>query len=456
MPLHPVLTEKLSAALESASPPPFTRRDARLPAVPGKVYSVIGMRRTGKTTFLRQLLHERRATVPAERALYVSLDDDRLSGIEVNQLGFLLEEYYRRYPALRGRETVYWFLDEIQLVPGWERLVRRMLDTERCEIVISGSSARMLSREVHTSLRGRGMATVIRPFSFREFLRHRGEEPARAPRRWTAAERSLVEKRFREFLTEGGFPEAQGLAPPLRIELLQSYVDTVLFRDVVERHDVSQVAALRWLVRHCLRSPAGSFSVHRLHRDLKAQGHGVARDSVHAMLGYLTDAFLFSAVPLSTESERKRNSNPRKIYPADPGLIRAFDASGRANVGHALETAVLNELERRGADVGYVKTNEGLEVDFRVRHPAGDGEELMQVCAGLSDEATLARELRALAAAGTEHPRAMRRLLVLDRDSVPRTGTPEVLVQPAYEWLLAETDGVGRHNHLFSSDVRNR
>jgi predicted AAA+ superfamily ATPase len=158
------------------------------------------------------------------------------------------------------------------------------------------------------------------------------------------------------------------------------------------------------------------------------------------MLGYLTDAFLLSAVSLATESERKRNSNPRKIYPADPGLIRAFDASGRANIGHALETAVLNELERRGADVGYVKTNEGLEVDFLVRHPAGDGEELMQVCAGLSDEATLARELRALAAAGTEHPRAVRRLLVLDRDSVPRTGTPEVLVQPAYEWLLAATD----------------
>ena len=135
----------------------------------------------------------------------------------------------------------------------------------------------MLSREVHTSLRGRGMATVIRPFSFREFLRHRGEEPSHEPRRWTPAERSLVEKRFREYLVEGGFPEAQGLPAALRIELLQGYVDTVLFRDVVERYGVSQVAALRWLVRQCLRNPAGSFSVHRLHRDLKAQGHGVAR-----------------------------------------------------------------------------------------------------------------------------------------------------------------------------------
>ena len=435
MALHPVLAEKLSAALEPAPPFTFTRRDARLPAVPGKVHAVIGMRRAGKTTFLRQLLDKRRVGLPPERAVYLSFDDDRLAGIGVDQLGFLLEEYYRRHPALRGCETVHWLFDEIQLVPAWERFVRRVLDTEKVEIVVSGSSARMLSREVHTSLRGRGMATVIRPFRFREFLRHRGEEPTKEPRRWTAAERSLVEKRFREFLAEGGFPEAQGLAPALRIELLQGYVDTVLFRDVVERYGVSQVAALRWLVRQCLRNPAGSFSVHRLHQDLKAQGHGVAKDAVHAMLGYLLDAFLLSAVPVATDSERKRNSNPRKLYPADPGFIKAFDASGRANLGHALETVVLNELERRSAEIGYVKTGEGLEVDFLARHPVA-GEELVQVCVDVSTPETLSRELRALTAATREHPRAARRLLVLDRDALVRAHAPGIEVQPAYEWLL--------------------
>jgi len=436
MTLHPVLIDKLNSALERAREEPFTRRDARLPAVPGKVHSVIGMRRAGKTTFLRQLLGERRAEVPVERALYISFDDERLAGIEVDQLGFLLEEYYRAQPALRGRESVLWLLDEIQLVPGWERFVRRILDSERVEVVVSGSSARLLSREVHTSLRGRGMASVIRPFGFREFLRHRGEEPTSEPRRWTAAERSLVEKRFREFLVEGGFPEAQGLAPALRIELLQGYVDTLLFRDVIERYEVSQTAALRWVVRHCLRSPAGRLSVHRLHKDLKAQGLGVARDLVHAMLGHLIDAFLLSAVSIATDSERKRNSNPRKIYPADPGLIKAFDASGRANLGHALETVVLNELERRGADVGYVRTHDGLEVDFLARHRSS-GEELLQVCADPSGKSTLARELSTLAAAGEDYPRAERRLLVLDRDSAPRVEAREARVQPAYEWLLA-------------------
>ncbi len=271
-------------------------------------------------------------------------------------------------------------------------------------------------------------------------LRHRGEEPEKAPRRWTPAERSRVEKRFLEYLVEGGFPEAQGLPTPLRLELLQGYVDSVLFRDVVERYGVTQVAALRWLVRQCLRNPAGSFSVHRLHQDLAAQGHGVAKDSVHALLGHLVDAFLLSVVPLATESERRRNSNPRKLYPADPGLIRAFDASGRANLGHALETAVLIELERRRADVGYVKTTDGLEVDFLVRYPAG-GTELIQVCADPGPDETRLRELRALKAAAAEgHPRARKRLLVLTRDQALPFADIGVDVQPAYAWLLTKPD----------------
>jgi predicted AAA+ superfamily ATPase len=439
MSLHPVLAEKLSAALTMTPPLLSTRRDTQLPAIAGKVHAVIGMRRTGKTTYLRQLVDALRTKLRPEHALYLSFDDDRLADLDVAQLGFLIEEYYRRYPDARGQKTVHWFFDEVQLVPGWERFVRRVLDSEKVEIVVSGSSARMLSREVHTSLRGRGIATVIRPFGFREFLRHRGAEPTKDPRRLTPAERSRVEKHFREFLICGGFPEVQGLPAQLRVTLLQSYVDTVLFRDVVERYGVTQVMALRWLVRQCLRNPAGRFSVHRLHQDLRSQGHGIAKDAVHTMLGHLVDAFLVSAVPLATDLERKRNSNPRTLYPADPGLVQAFDSSGRMNTGRALETAVYNELERRGAEIGYVKTVDGLEVDFLARHP-GAGEELIQVCADVSVAETRARELRALAAAAKEHPRASRRLLVLDRDARSQIDSPNVEVQPAYEWLLAAAE----------------
>ena len=445
MTLLEALQEKLSDALLPLAATNLTRRDAVLPAVPGKAHAVIGMRRAGKTCFLKQLLAERRAHGPPERSIYLSFDDDRLAGIDASQLDALLEEYFRRYPEIRRKDgrkgRAAWFLDEIQLVEGWDRFVRRVLDTESIDIVVSGSSARMLSREIHSSLRGRAMATVIAPFSFREALRHRGEEPSVRADRLTTAARSAVEKRLREYLVVGGFPEAQGsgkrpLIRATRIALLQGYVDTVLFRDVIERHAVSQVAALRWIIRHVLRNPCGSFSANKLHADLRSQGHNVAKDTVHALLDHLIDAFVIAAVPVATDSERRRNTNPKKIYPADPGLIDAFDTSGRSNTGHALETAVYNELSRRGADVTYVKTNDGFEVDFLARHPDGR-QELIQVCADATDAATWQRETRALDAAHAEHPRAERTVIVLDAAAARALKHPKTQMLPAHQWLLA-------------------
>lgn len=440
MSLHPVLKEKLNAAVVPGQELPATRRDVVLPAVPGKVHAVIGMRRVGKTTYLRQLQAQWRAKVDPSRVVHLGFDDDRLAEVDLGQLSLLLEEYYRRYPEWRGRERVWWLFDEIQLVEGWERFVRRVLDTEKVEVVVSGSSAKMLSREVHTSLRGRGIESVIRPFSFREFLRHRSEEPAGPVGCFTAAERSRVEKSFGEYLAIGGFPEVQGLGFGLRVDLLQSYVDTVLFRDVVERHGVAHVVALRWLTRHCLKNPAGSFSVHRLHQDLKGQGLGMNKDALHALVGHLEDAFLLRSVSLAADSERRRNSNPRKVYPADTGFIGAFDRTGRTNLGHALETVVLHELDRRRAEIGYVRTANGHEVDFLARFRDAR-EELIQVCADPGALETREREARALAVAAEEHPRARRRFLVLNADQTTVPVPEGTTVQPVYEWLLdAETD----------------
>ena len=435
MTMHPVLLEKLNEGLKPLRLAGVTKRDSRLPVIPGKAHSVIGMRRTGKTTFLRQLQKEKQEELGPDRAVFLSFEDDRLSGLPLSELDRMLEEYYRRFPDVRGRETVCFYLDEIQLVPGWEKFVRRLMDTEKVEVVISGSSARLLSREVHTSLRGRSIETVIRPFSFREFLRHRGKEPEKATRRLDPAGRSALEKSFMEYMAIGGFPEAQGLTAQLRIELLQNYVTSLLLRDIVERYEISQVSALRWLARHCLRNPASLFSVHRFYADLKAQGLGVAKDALHSMLAHLEDSFLFYALPIHTDSERRRNSNPRKIYPADPALIQAFDSSRRANTGRALEAIVMAELMRRKADTGYVKTTEGFEVDFHVRFPEGK-EELIQVCADPTSEETMAREVRALEAAGKEYPEAEARLLVLDQGQAAGARIKGIIVQPVYSWLL--------------------
>ena len=146
--------------------------------------------------------------------------------------------------------------------------------------------------------------------------------------------------------------------------------------------------------------------------DLRAQGHPIGKDSVHAMVSHLQDAFLFTAVPVATESLRRQNSNPRKIYPVDHGLIAAFDPSGKSNLGHHLEVVVHTELRRRRADVTYVRNDDGTEVDFLARRP-GEEEELIQVCADVADPATLERELRALQAAHPNNATARKLLLSL-------------------------------------------
>jgi predicted AAA+ superfamily ATPase len=128
--------------------------------------------------------------------------------------------------------------------------------------------------------------------------------------------------------------------------------------------------------------------------------------------------------------------NPRKAYPIDPGLIPVFDRTGRANLGHALETAVLIELERRRAEVTYVRTPDGHEVDFLARVPDGRAE-LIQVSADTTDPATAERELRALQEAADAHPGAVSRLLTLTADAAPSKSAGEVRVQPVYAWLLA-------------------
>ena len=138
---------------------------------------------------------------------------------------------------------------------------------------------------------------------------------------------------------------------------------------------------------------------------------------------------------MESNSERQRMVNSHKAYPVDSGLIPVFDGTGRANLGHALETAVLIELERRRLDVTYVRTPEGYEVDFLVRGP-DRRPELIQVCANLSDAAVVNRELRALSAAGGQIPNAVKRLLTLDRDNIPVDLLDGVAAETAYEWML--------------------
>ena len=434
-----VIRQKIVDSLATV-PPALTRRDVWIPDLANKAVAVIGMRRAGKTSLLWQVLSDSLvAGAPRDALLYFSFEDERLAGMQAGDLDILLEEYYRLYPDSRDRRQATLFLDEIQVVPGWELFARRILDTESIRLFLSGSSARLLSREVATSMRGRAMEAIVFPFSYRESLRHAAQEPANAPRRLTKAAGSLLDKHLLGYLAQGGFPEAQGLDLRHRVELLRGYVDVVLLRDVIERHTVSHPQALLWMVRQLLGNAAGSFSINKFYADLKSQGFAVAKDTLHAYLSYLEDAFLLCSIEIATTSERRRRVNPRKVYPIDTGLIPIYDRSGKANLGHALETAVLHELLRRGADVNYVHTAGGYEVDFLARHPDGR-QDLIQVCANLDDPATVVREVRALNDAATEYPQAHQLLLVLDKPASIQM-PPGITLATARNWLLDSTTG---------------
>ncbi len=430
-----MLALKLSESL-AAPLPPRTARDLRLPRVASKAIAVIGVRRGGKTSFLYRHIAERlEAGDRLGTHLLISLEDERLVGMTAEDLGWMLEEHRRMVPAVRelGQRTIY--LDEVHLVPGWEGVVRRILDAHDTEVFVSGSSAKLLSTEVHTALRGRSMEVLVHPFSFREALRHAGEEPTEHWDRVGQDQRAAVEAALRNYLTIGGFPEAQGIDVRDRMPLLKGYVDLMLLRDVIERHSVSNVEALRRMQRHLMANPAGAFSVSKFHRDLRSQALAVGEETLHNLLSHLEDAFMVRLVSMHTASERQRMRNPRKVYPIDPGLIAVFERAGRKNRGRSLEAAVMIELERRGYDVFWVRVGEQREVDFYAESQVAEPL-LVQVSLDTAAEATWEREIRSLTAAADAYPEARPLLVTLDPTPPSRPLPGRLEWVPASRWFL--------------------
>jgi len=434
--IREALREKLILGMTRPFPA-FTRRRVVMHQIPGKAQAVIGMRRAGKTTFLHQIMADRlTAGTPRERMVYLNFEDERFAGITTADLTWLLEEYYCEQPAARDNERVLWCLDEIQLVSGWESFVRRIMDSEQVDVFLSGSSARLLSKEVATAMRGRALDVIVHPFSFREALDHAGIIPPQG-RSVTTSQRSVMEKAVGDYLVSGGFPEAQGLDSAARHALLQSYVDVALLRDVVERHSVANVTALRFLVRHLMANPGRPFSVPKIHGLLTTQGIAVAKNTLHEFIAHLEDAFLVRGLWMEADSERQRMVNPRKSWPVDSALIPIYDRSGKPNTGHALETAVLIELERRRAAVTWVKAPDSGEVDFLARFPDGR-ETLIQVCASAAAPDTARRELSALHSAATRHPRATLLLITLTGREITVPIPDGIQAIPAWRWLLED------------------
>lgn len=428
------IIEHLISDFQERNLPQFTPRHVKLPWLPNKIDTVIGMRRSGKTWFLFQIISDLLSKgASKESFLYLNLEDERLLPMTVADLQKIPDVYYRRYPHFRDRECTFFF-DEIQNITGWERFVRRLLDTENVHICLTGSSAKLLSREIATSLRGRSISTEIFPFSFREVLDHNKINIGDASRQGSR-KRALLENRLRSYLLEGGFPEVQGIDAEYRIRILQDYLDVVILRDLVERHKISNTIPLRYMIRHLLNATAGLFSVNKFYNDLKSQGIACGKNSLHEYLDHLSDAYLFFQVPIHTRSERVRMVNPRKIYTIDTGLVQACSRSIQKNWGHLLENFVFMELRRSYDSIEYYRTESGKEVDFLVTNRQGR-RSLFQVAADLQSLATRERELKALDDAMQECGLRQATVITLNDEERLETESGRIQILPAWQWAL--------------------
>ncbi len=399
----------------------------------GKATVCIGVRRSGKSTFMFQLMQKLLDTgVSRQNILYLNFFDDRLHNLKHEGLGVILEAYFSLYPEKKNTEKVYCFFDEIQVVPGWEAFVDRLLRMERCEVYITGSSAQMLSREISTQMRGRALSWEMFPFSFREFLDWKKVE---SEGMLSGKKRLVILNAFEEYWQTGGFPEVAGLDQRLRLKIHQEYFNTMLFRDLVERHDIAHPRAIADLAHWLVDNTGSLYSVNNLTGYLKSLGHKVPKSSVSDYLRWFEDAYVLFTVRIFDASLPRANTNPKKIYCVDHALVRSISSGILANSGHILENLVFTSLRRTSPDIFYYKSKTGREVDFIVgRH--GLPRMLVQVCESMAAEQTRKRETAALGEAMRELQLTESTIVTRNEEGRITVDTGYINVVPVWKFLL--------------------
>lgn len=370
-------------------------RNARFPEAPGKIKVAIGMRRSGKTYFLyQQILKLLAEGIDRKRILYLNFEDDRLFPLNEKKLAEFVDAFYSFYPENHDRKC-YLFFDEIQNVENWAIVIRRLHDTKNGEIFLTGSSAKLLSKEIATSLRGRSLAVEIWPYSFTEFKR--AKNMVIDSTLYDNKTKDLSTQAFHQYISEGGFPEIISFAPDVQQRILQEYLDLVVFRDIIERHKIGNPSVIKYMILSMTQNVAKPFSVHKFYQDLKSQGYQIGKDLLYEYLDYIEDAYLAFSVPLYDLSIRKVQTNPKKIYAVDPGMVRSVTLNYDQNLGRLFENIVYLDLRRQGYRVNYYLTAERYEIDFLAESGRGE-KKFFQVAWDITDPKTLEREQRALEA----------------------------------------------------------
>lgn len=383
------------------------------------VVVVSGLRRAGKSTLLAQLAR----SLGDDAYYYVNFEDERFLGFgadDANDLLGLLAEIFGERGAM--------IIDEVQNVPGWERFVRRFMDMG-LKLYITGSNASLLSGELGSRLTGRYVPIELFPFSFAEFVRFR-EYDLPDPGRRSTLDIARLNAHLAEYVRDGGIPDV--LKYP-DLPLARTLYDDVLYRDIVARHRITEVAALKELAHFLMSNPAGLISFNKLKAQLKLG----SVNTVKSYVEHLEDSWLTFTMNVYDFSVKRQQVAPKKVYAIDTGLARSVGFHFSPNTGRLLENLVYLALRRRSSSVHYVSSRDSYEVDFYVR----DSGDLIQVAESIDPPATREREVRGLAAAMRDLGLS-RGVVLTDANAEPiEVDGGVVEVRAVADWLL-EMEGV--------------
>lgn len=409
-------------------------RENPLPVNDGKIITIPGVRRCGKSSRMEAVVNDLLASgVDRERFLWVGFDDERLIHMTSDQLDTIIEAYTEMYPDIE-LSSVYMFFDEIQLIEDWEYFVMRLYKHYSKQIYISGSNASMLSSELKSALRGWPQEEETMPLSFREYCGFKGIKTDS----WLESDMAKLRNAFVEYNNEGGFPEVVLEQNPLqKAKILQGYFDTMLLKDLVEHYELSNIEVLRYFLKRIMSNLTKPTSIRAIHGDIKSRGLKVSKDDLYDWANHACDIFMFLRVPNYSKSLQKIESSQPKYYCIDNGLRDAVLLPQSNDDGKKLENTVFLQLYRQRTSIDSIFYYQGRgECDFVVQRGI-DTHSLIQVSWDMSDEETRRREINGLIEASEATGcHNLYIITAVSSEEIDLDNGDVIHVLPAWRWLL--------------------
>lgn len=405
------------------------KRESELPLDSGKIISVTGVRRCGKTHLLlfsmKNLLDRK---INKSDLVYINFEDERLS-LETGDLDLIIQAYMELYPGHKLK-NVYFFFDEIQNVSGWEKFVRRLYDTVSRHIFITGSNSKMLSSDIASSLRGRNINIELFPLSFREYLQFKNIDN----NIYLPSSKAVIVNSMRDYLTNGGFPEV--VSTDYAQKILQDYFYVLLYKDLIERYNITNVVALKYFLNRIVISTGNSNSIHKIYHELKSAGYKISKDSLYLFADYAETAYFSFRLNKFDYSFIKREQSEKKMYFIDNGLLNSLTWQFSDNFGSLLENVVFLHLRRKYRNNLFFYKDQ-TECDFVV-FDKDKPIDLIQVTYDIGNKATLAREVSGLENAAEYFKIRKGRIITFDNELETFTSSRGVEIEtiPVYKWLL--------------------